>query len=166
MCALEICSSANHKASPETDEAFFFWWLLRLTAQSTEMTMHDASPQSSCSFLPHDQSAGEKQSPRLVIHLSLVSRQTVSWRVIADCEIRAQGERVWLTRVFSPYDYWLQAGDAIRVARGERIWLSADGECPAEVTLTSEYVDRRRMFDRWPLRWLGHAFDILSPVAR
>jgi hypothetical protein len=128
--------------------------------------MHDASQKSGCSFLPHDHSVGEKHSPRMVIHLSLVSRQTVSWRVTVDCEIRAHGERVWLTRMFSPYDYWLQAGDVIRVARGERIWFSADGERPAEVTLSSDHVGRRRMFDRWRLRWLERAFEILSPVAR
>jgi hypothetical protein len=116
------------------------------------MTMHDASQKSGCSFLPHDQSAGEKYSSKMEIHLSLVSRQTVSWHMVADCEVRAHGERVWLTRMFSPYDYWLHAGDVIRVAR--------------EVTLTSDYVERRRMFDRWPLRWLERAFDILSPVAR
>jgi hypothetical protein len=130
------------------------------------MTMHDASQKSGCSFLPHDQSAGEKYSSKMEIHLSLVSRQTVSWHMVADCEVRAHDERVWLTRMFSPYDFWLQSGDVIRVMRGERIWLSADGECPAEVTLTSDYVERRRMFDRWPLRWLERAFDILSPVAR
>src|ERR1700689_56933 len=112
------------------------------------MTMHDASQKSGCSFLPHDHSVGEKHSPKMVIHLILVSRQTVSWRVIVDCEIRAHDERVWLTRMFSPYDFWLQSGDVIRVMRGERIWLSADGEGPAEVTLTSDYVERRRMFDR------------------
>jgi hypothetical protein len=102
----------------------------------------------------------------MVIHLNLVPRQTVSWRVIANCEIRADGERVWLTRIFSPYDYWLHAGDVIRIARGERIWLCADGERPAEVTLTSDYVERRRMFDRWPMRWLERAFGILLPVGR
>jgi hypothetical protein len=130
------------------------------------MTMHDASQKSGRSFLFYDHSTGEKHSPRMVIHLSLVSRQTVSWRVTVDCEIRACGERVWLTRMFSPYNYWLQAGDVIRGERGERIWLSPDGERPAEVTLSSDYVERRRMFDRWPLRWLERAFDILSPVAR
>ena len=128
--------------------------------------MHDASQKSDCSCLPHDHSAGAMPAPRMVIHLSLVPRQTVSWRVIANCEISADGERVWLTRIFSPYDYWLQAGDVIRIARGERIWLCADGDRPAEVTLTSDYVERRRMFDRWPMRWLERAFDILLPVAR
>ncbi|SIO63292.1 DUF2917 domain-containing protein [Paraburkholderia phenazinium] len=129
--------------------------------------MHDASQQSDCSCFPYDHSVRAMHAPRMVIHLSLLPRQTMSWRVMAHCEIRAHGERVWLTRIFSPYDHWLQAGDVIRVARGERIWLSADGERPAEVTLTSEYVGRRRRFDRWPVvRWVERAFDSLLPVAR
>ena len=128
--------------------------------------MHDASQKSGCSCLLHDQSVGALHAPKMVIHLSLVPRQTLSWRVIANCEIRADGERVWLTRIFSPYDYWLQAGDVIRIARGERIGLCADGERPAEMTLTSECLERRRTFDRWPMRWLERTFDILSPVPR
>lgn len=128
--------------------------------------MLDASQKSDCSCLPHDRSAGAPHAPRMVIHLGLAPQQTVSWRVIANCEIRVHSERVWLTRICSPYDYWLQAGDVVRVARGERIWLSTDSVRPAEVTLTSAYVERRRVFDRWPVRWLGRAFDILSPVAR
>ncbi|WP_425194893.1 DUF2917 domain-containing protein [Paraburkholderia phenazinium] len=102
----------------------------------------------------------------MVIHLSLEPRQTVSWRAAARSEIRARGSRVWMTRACSPYDYWLQAGDVIRVTRGERIWLSADDDGPAEVTLTSEYVERRRPFGLPPVRWLERAFRFLAPVAR
>lgn len=117
--------------------------------------MQHASPQFDCSQLSGDHAAArETHAPRMVIHLSLVPQQTVSWRVVSDCEVRAHGSRVWLTRIFSPHDYWMQAGDVIRIARGERIWLSADGDRPAEVTLTSEYVGRRRLLRRRPLRWL------------
>jgi hypothetical protein len=128
--------------------------------------MQHASPQFDCSRLSDARSAREIHAPRMVIHLSLVPQQTVSWRVVSDSEVRAHGSRVWLTRIFSPHDYWMQAGDVIRVARGERIWLSADGDRPVEVTLTSEYVERRQLFGRRPLRWLGRVLDILSPLAR
>jgi Protein of unknown function (DUF2917) len=117
--------------------------------------MQHASPQFDCSQLSGDHAAArETHAPRMVIHLSLVPQQTVSWRVVSDCEVRAHGSRVWLTRIFSPHDYWMQAGDVIRIARGERIWLSADGDRPVEVTLTSEYVGRRRLLRRRSLRWL------------
>ena len=129
--------------------------------------MQHASQQFDCSQLSDDHDAArETHAPRMVIHLSLVPQQTVSWRVVADSEVRAHGSRVWLTRIFSPHDYWMQAGDVIRIARGERIWLSADGDRPTEVTLTSDYVERRRLFARRPLRWLGRALDILLPLAR
>ena len=117
--------------------------------------MQHASPQFDCSQLSGDHAAArETHAPRMVIHLSLVPQQTVSWRVCADSEVRAHGSRVWLTRIFSPHDYWMQTGDVIRIARGERIWLSADGDRPVEVTLTSEYVGRRRLLRRRLLRWL------------
>jgi len=130
------------------------------------MTMHDASSKFDCFPVPDDPCAGEIRSPKMVIHLSLEPRQTVSWRVTARSEIRAQGSRVWMTRVFSPYDYWLQAGDVIRVTRGERIWLSADDDGPAEVTVTSEYVERRRRYGFGPVRWLERVFSFLAPIAR
>ena len=34
------------------------------------------------------------------------------------------GARVWLTRVSSPYDYWLAPGDEFRLQRGERVFLN------------------------------------------
>jgi hypothetical protein len=127
------------------------------------MTMHDASQQFDYSPLPGGHPAGEMHLPKMVIHVGLMPGQTVSWRVIANAEIRAHGSRVWLTRIFSPYDYWMQPGDVVRVARGERIWLGTDSSVPAEVTLTSEYGERRRLFSRWSARWLELAFNILSP---
>ena len=128
--------------------------------------MQHASQQFDCSQLSDAHAARETHAPRMVIHLSLLPQQTVSWRVVADSEVRAHGSRVWLTRIFSPHDYWMQAGDVIRIARGERIWLSADGDGPVEVTLSSEYVERRRLFGRRPLRWLRRVLDIILPLAR
>ena len=125
--------------------------------------MHDASQQPECSHLPRGQPAGEMYSPRMVIHLGLVPGQTVSWRMIADAEICAHGSPVWLTRIVSPYDHWMQPGQVVRVVRGERIWLCPDGDAPAEVTLTSVYAERRRPLSRWAARWLGLVFDLLSP---
>lgn len=128
--------------------------------------MQHASQQIDCFPLSDDRVAREIVAPKMVIHLSLVPQQTVSWRVISDCEVRAHGRHVWLTRIFSPYDYWMQAGDVIRIARGERIWLSADGDRPVEVTLTSEYIERRRLFGRRPSRWLERIVDVFLPLAR
>lgn len=127
--------------------------------------MQHASQRFDCSQLPDDRATREISAPKMVIHLSLLPQQTVSWRVISDSEVRAHGPHVWLTRIFSPHDYWMQAGDVIRIARGERIWLSADGDRPVEVTLTSEYVERRRLFGQRPLRWLGRLVDNVLPKA-
>jgi hypothetical protein len=127
--------------------------------------MQDASPPSDYSCLPGSPSerpsAGEQRAPRMVIHLALVPGRTFSWRVKANSEIRAFGARVWLTRIYSPYDYWLLPGEMVQVARGERIWVSADGDDPAEVTLSCEYVLRRWMLRRWVDRWREFAFGIL-----
>jgi len=70
--------------------------------------------------------------------------------------------RVWVTRIFSPYDYWLQAGDVLRVTRGERIWLSTDANIAVEISLTSEYVVARR-----PLfKWIEQLRDYLADISR
>lgn len=129
--------------------------------------MQDASPQLEYSTLPGSPagspSAGEQRAPRMVIHLALEPGQTLTWRVKADSEIRAFGSRVWLTRIYSPYDYWLLPGELVRVACGERIWVSAEGDAPAEVTLTCAYVTRRQVLSRWTERWMNLVFGLLSP---
>jgi hypothetical protein len=52
-------------------------------------------------------------------------------------------------RIFSPYDYWPQTSDVLRLTRGERIWLSTDANIAAEISLTSAYaVARRPLFNR------------------
>lgn len=102
----------------------------------------------------------------MVIHLTVQPGQTLSWRVKADSEIHAFGSRVWLTRIYSPYDYWLLPGERVRVARGERIWVGAEGDRAAEVTLTCEYVTRRRALSRWTERWMNLVLGLLSPRTR
>ena len=82
--------------------------------------------------------------PEMVISFVIQPGQTASWRVRADSELRVGAARVWVTRIFSPYDYWLQTGDVLRVTRGERIWLSTDANIAAEISLTSAYAVARR----------------------
>jgi hypothetical protein len=100
-------------------------------------------------------------SPEMVIHFVLQPGQTASWRVRSDSELRVGTARVWVTRIFSPYDYWLQAGDVLRVTRGERIWLSTDANIAAEISLTSEYaVARRPLF-----KWIERLRDCLADIS-
>ncbi|WP_166656153.1 DUF2917 domain-containing protein [Paraburkholderia sp. BL10I2N1] len=101
-----------------------------------------------------------------MIHFALMPGRTVSLRLDADSEIRVRTTRVWLTRVFSPYDYWVQPGDVIRLQRGERIWLSTDGDEAAEVALTSEYIERYNAVSRWISRWAERLFDLSVPRSR
>ncbi len=123
--------------------------------------MPESSQQSDCSRsgLP----GSTPRASRVVIHLTLVPRQTVSWRLTADAELQAHDTRIWLTRIHSPYDYWMQRGDCVRVCRGERIWLSAEGDGPAEVTLTSAYVERGARVRRWATYWRDLVFALLAP---
>lgn len=125
--------------------------------------MHDASPQFDSSGLPARHPAGKSPAPSVVIHLSLVPGQTVSWRLTANAEICVHGSQVWMTRAFSPYDYWIGPSEVIRLARGERIWMSTDGEQPTKVTLTSDYNQQAGFWDRWARRWVTAALDMLSP---
>lgn len=127
--------------------------------------MQDASSESDYPCLPGSPSdrlsAGERRAPRMVIHLALTPGQTLTWRVKANSEIRAFGARVWLTRIYSPYDYWLLPGERVRVARGERIWVSTDGDESAEVTLSCEYAAWLWKMSRWAGRWRDLAFGFL-----
>lgn len=81
--------------------------------------------------------------PKIVIHFAVMRGTIVSWRLSAAAELRVHGARIWLTRIVSPYDYWMQPGDVIRLYRGERIWLSVDDDADrdAEVSLTSGYAE-------------------------
>lgn len=92
--------------------------------------------------------SGVPASPVMVIRLTVRSGQAMSWRIGGDSELRVGNTRVWVTRLFSPYDHWLQSGDVLRLKRGERIWLSVDGDVAAHVSLTSAYPLKRHAFAR------------------
>jgi hypothetical protein len=98
----------------------------------------------------------------MVIRFVIQPGQTASWRVRSDSELRVGTARVWVTRIFSPYDYWLQTGDVLRVTRGERIWLSTDANIAAEISLTSAYAIARRPL----LNWLERLRDYLADISR
>ena len=99
-------------------------------------------------------------TPEMVIRFVVQPGHTASWRVRSDSELRVGTARVWVTRVFSPYDYWMQAGDVLRVTRGERIWLSTDANIAAEISLTSEYAVARRPLFKWIERLRDYIADI------
>ncbi|KVO06232.1 hypothetical protein WL05_24435 [Burkholderia ubonensis] len=89
--------------------------------------------------------------PRVVIHFAVAPRKTLTWRAPNDAELRAHDATLWVTRLASIDDYWMRPGDVLRIPRGERIWLSADGNLPAEVSITTAYVKR----GEWPQRALA-----------
>ena len=99
--------------------------------------------------------------PEMVIRFVVQPGQTASWRVQSDSELRVGTARVWVTRIFSPYDHWLQTGDVLRLTRGERIWLSTDANIAAEISLTSAYaVERRPLF-----KWIERLRDFLADIS-
>jgi hypothetical protein len=119
--------------------------------------MDQASPQcmdddSSLAAYRHDE-----RLPRVVVLFSVVPGATLTWRIDADSTLTVQGARVWLTRISSPYDYWLAPSDEIRLHRGERVWISTDGDRAARVSLSSALPARRGLIGRWlgRLAWLG-----------
>jgi|SRR5471030_253667 len=110
---------------------------------------------------PETSASAHALSPEMVIRFVVQPGHTASWRVLSDSELRVGTARVWVTRVFSPYDYWLQTGDVLRVSRGERIWLSTDANIAAEISLTSAYaVARRPLF-----KWIERLRDCLADIS-
>jgi hypothetical protein len=99
--------------------------------------------------------------PEMVIRFVVQPGQTASWRVQSDSELRVGTARVWVTRIFSPYDYWLQTGDVLRLTRGERIWLSTDANMAAEISLTSAYAVARKPLFKW-VEWLRNFIADIS----
>jgi len=97
----------------------------------------------------------------MVIRFVVQPGQTASWRVQSDSELRVGTARVWVTRIFSPYDHWLQTGDVLRLTRGERIWLSTDANIAAEISLTSAYAVARRPLFKW-VEWLRNCIADIS----
>lgn len=87
--------------------------------------------------------------PKLVLHFAVNPAVTVTWRVTADAELHVHSERIWLTRIRSPYDYWMNPGETMRLQRGERIWLSTDSEEAARVSLTSAWRAPRTVLARF-----------------
>lgn len=86
----------------------------------------------------------ESRRTRVVVYVEVAARQTVSWRLPCDAELRIGSASVWLTRHRDPYDYWMQPGDVLRLVRGERIWLSSDCDHAIEVSLTSYRTMKKR----------------------
>jgi hypothetical protein len=119
---------------------------------SSEQFVFRATPETSAS--------AHALSPEMIIRFVVQPGHTASWRVRSDSELRVGTARVWVTRVFSPYDYWLQTGDVLRVTRGERIWLSTDANIAAEISLTSAYAVARRPLFKWIERLRDGLADI------
>lgn len=111
--------------------------------------MTESTPQFDCRTLPLRRSQARGETLTIVVHATLQPGNPVGWRVHADTDVRAEGASVWLTRAGCLDDYWLRPGDVVRLARGERVWLSAEGEAPLQVTLTSQCSERRRLLRRW-----------------
>jgi hypothetical protein len=120
-----------------------------------ERDLNQASPQFSDPVshvaTPEVSPADADRLPRVVIHFEVKPGPPLSLKVGAHCELNVHSERVWLTRVGYPYDYWLQPDHSIRLQRGERIWVSADGNVAAHLSMTSYPRKRRGLL----LRWLG-----------
>ena len=102
--------------------------------------------------------------PKVVLHFSVAQGATLTWRVDADSTLSVQGARVWLTRVNSPYDHWLEPGNEFRLRRGERVWLSTDSERGARASLSCALPAKRGFVRRW-LGWLA-GLGLEAPAAR
>ncbi|WP_065503618.1 DUF2917 domain-containing protein [Burkholderia stabilis] len=81
--------------------------------------------------------------PSVTMHFTVAPRTTLTWRAQRDAEIRVHDATLWITRLGSVDDYWIRAGDVLRVQRGDRIWMSTDGDRPAEASITTAYVMSR-----------------------
>ncbi|KVN32289.1 hypothetical protein WJ63_06095 [Burkholderia pyrrocinia] len=86
--------------------------------------------------------------PRVVLHFAVAPRKTLTWRARHDAELRVHDATLWLTRVGSVDDYWMQPGDVLRLRRGDRIWLSTDEDRPAEASITTVCVARGARLQR------------------
>ncbi|MCC8395568.1 DUF2917 domain-containing protein [Paraburkholderia sp. MMS20-SJTR3] len=129
--------------------------------------MEEASQQFLYSRSTQDGARTAISLPRVVIYFAVDPATTVTWRICADSELRVHGNaRLWLTRHRSPYDYWLQPGETIRLERGERIWLSVEDDASAEVSVTSPHVERHRILRRWFTRRRAWVFGSLMPRRR
>ena len=128
--------------------------------QASPQCMDDDSSLAACQHQPRQ----DERLTKVVVHFSVMPGATLSWRVNADSTLAVHGARVWLTRVSSPYDYWLAPGDEFRLQRGERVWLSTDGDHDARVSLSSVLPAGRGVIGRW-LGWLA-GLNIGAPASR
>ncbi|MFM0339084.1 DUF2917 domain-containing protein [Paraburkholderia fungorum] len=101
--------------------------------------------------------------PKVVVHFSVVPGATLTWRVDAESVLRVRGARVWLTRVSSPYDHWLEPGNEFRLQRGERVWLSTDDGSGARVSLSCALPVRHGWLGRWLGRLAWSSLGTLLP---
>jgi hypothetical protein len=52
--------------------------------------------------------------------------ETIPLRVVRSTRLSVQGGLVWATRSNDVDDYFLVAGESLKLRRGERLWLSCD----------------------------------------
>jgi hypothetical protein len=62
--------------------------------------------------------------------------ETIPLRVARSTRLSVQGGVVWVTRSDDVDDYFLVAGEGLKLRRGERLWLSSDGKASACVAFT------------------------------
>ncbi|MFT4506015.1 DUF2917 domain-containing protein [Caballeronia sp. 15711] len=117
--------------------------------------LEHAAQQSTCPNSPGGDCCKGTRLPKMTIRFAIVRGTAASHRLSADSELSVDVGHVWLTRIFSPYEYRVQPGDVIRLRRGERIWLNTDRDVYAEIRLTSTFVEDRRMVREWIARICG-----------
>ncbi|HEY3599890.1 MAG TPA: DUF2917 domain-containing protein [Paraburkholderia sp.] len=117
-----------------------------------------------------DRSAQQTQPlvrlPKISLHFAVEPDKVFGWEFAAESELRVYRERVWLTRLDSDYDYWLEPGETIRLPRWARIRISTDANAAAEISVTSAYVGRSGMIGRWLDRAASLVFGRLGPSLR
>lgn len=71
--------------------------------------MDQASPQSMNDDAPLFADRDERL-PKVVVHFLVTPGATLTWSVKMDSTLDVKGARLWLTRISSPYDYWIVPG--------------------------------------------------------
>jgi hypothetical protein len=126
----------------------------------------DEPGQQSRHAVPRVAAGGDEHATTVVVHIAIPRGTLRTWRIHADATLHVQGARIWVTRICSPYDFWVQPHGELRLRRGERIWISVDGDCTAHVSLTSPITQTNRMWSKWT-GWLADiAFDLFTPRPR
>lgn len=125
--------------------------------------MEELSQDSACQGVGHGVASGRigaagSSGTRIVVFIEVDPHRTVSWSLSRDAELRVADASVWLTRHRDPYDYWLKAGDVVRLSRGERVWLSTESAHAVEVSLTSY----RGVLHGRAARWLASVWPRIA----